>query len=191
MTKSGEIESIPSSDIKVGDFIKVEKDQRVTQFPTKISKSLKPNDKTKKKQVPADMVFLKTNDKTGASFIRTDQLDGETDWKLRRAVVATQKLSSEEQICSLDAYIYAEPPKKDIYSFVGNFCSGEKAEDVEPLTLENTLWSNTVLASGTVIGLVIYTGKETKSVLNTSAPGTKIGLLDKEINDFAKVFLLF
>lgn len=49
------------------------------------------------------------------------------------------------------------------------------------------LWANTVVASGRVIGLIVYTGKETRSVMNTSAPQTKVGRLDLEINNLAKV----
>jgi magnesium-transporting ATPase (P-type) len=58
---------------------------------------------------------------------------------------------------------------------------------VSPLTVENVLWSNTVLAAGSAIGFVIYTGAETRAVLNTSHPETKVGLLDLEINRLAKV----
>lgn len=47
-------------------------------------------------------------------------------------------------------------------------------KEVESLSVENTLWSNTVIASGTVIGLVTYTGRETRSVMNTSTPATKV-----------------
>jgi len=46
---------------------------------------------------------------------------------------------------------------------------------------------NTVLASGTAVGFVIYTGQETRAVMNTSHPETKIGLLDHEINKLSKV----
>ncbi|KDQ23963.1 hypothetical protein PLEOSDRAFT_7858, partial [Pleurotus ostreatus PC15] len=56
--------AIPSSSIRVGDLIVLEKNQRV----------------------PADVVLLRTSDSSGTCFIRTDQLDGETDWKLRVAV---------------------------------------------------------------------------------------------------------
>ena len=42
------------------------------------------------------------------------------------------------------------------------------------LNIENTLWSNTVVASGTVLGLVVYTGYETRSVMNTSQPTSKV-----------------
>lgn len=44
----------------------------------------------------------------------------------------------------------------------------------EPLSVENTLWSNTVLASGTAYGAIIYTGYETRSVMNTSKPHNKV-----------------
>lgn len=54
-------------------------------------------------------------------------------------------------------------------------CNFKKSE---PLSLENTLWSNTVLTSGSIIGLVIAIGKETKTALNSSSPRTKLGYLD-------------
>ena len=52
---------------------------------------------------------------------------------------------------------------------------GEAVE--EPLGVENTLWANTVLASGTAVGVVVYTGSETRSVMNTSAPRSKVKIL--------------
>ncbi|XP_013401092.1 probable phospholipid-transporting ATPase IIB [Lingula anatina] len=86
---------------------------------------------------------------------------------------------------------YAEKPQKDIHSFVGTFQrmdDGGKCED--PLSIENTLWANTVVASGTALGLVVYTGSETRSVMNTSAPKSKVGLLDLEVNTLTKVLFL-
>lgn len=58
---------------------------------------------------------------------------------------------------------------------------------VEPLSAENVLWSNTVLAAGSAVGFIVYTGSETRAVMNTSHPETKVGLLDLEINRLAKV----
>ncbi|EED77014.1 predicted protein, partial [Postia placenta Mad-698-R] len=49
--------SVPSSALRVGDLVLLEKNQRV----------------------PADLVLLRTSDHSGTCFIRTDQLDGETD----------------------------------------------------------------------------------------------------------------
>lgn len=44
----------------------------------------------------------------------------------------------------------------------------------DSLSIENTLWANTVVASGTALGVVIYTGCETRSVMNTSQPKSKV-----------------
>lgn len=58
---------------------------------------------------------------------------------------------------------------------------------ISPLTVDNMLLSNTVLAAGSAVGFVVYTGSETRAVMNTSHPESKIGLLDVEINNLAKV----
>uniref|UniRef100_A0A8C2IKF8 Phospholipid-transporting ATPase n=1 Tax=Cyprinus carpio TaxID=7962 RepID=A0A8C2IKF8_CYPCA len=127
----------------------------------------------------------------GSCFIRTDQLDGETDWKLRITVACTQRLPALGDLFSISAYVYAQKPQLDIHSFEGNFTR----EDCDPpihesLSIENTLWASTVVASGTVIGVVIYTGKEMRSVLNTSQSKNKVGLLDLELNRLTKALFL-
>ena len=93
----------------------------------------------------------------------------------------------------------ADPPIKDIHTFVGTFTIKSSPSQstnalpivpvptVEPLTAENMLWANTILAAGSAIGFVVYTGAETRVVMNTGHPKTKIGLLDLEINRLAKV----
>ncbi|KAF8491068.1 hypothetical protein F5888DRAFT_1866433 [Russula emetica] len=108
---------IPSSSIRVGDLVLLEKNQRVL----------------------ADLILLRTSDSSGTCFIRTDQLDGETDWKLRVAVPATQKLPFDYELLNLDAEIYgasliadyiplfvhtppipaADASSKDIHAFIG------------------------------------------------------------------------
>ncbi|XP_065084245.1 probable phospholipid-transporting ATPase IIA isoform X2 [Ochlerotatus camptorhynchus] len=157
-------EQVSSSKLKVGDIIIVEKDERV----------------------PADLILLRTSDKSGAVFVRTDMLDGETDWKLRLAVPATQKLPSHNDLFNMGASLYVEKPQRDIHTFIGTYSKLEGSED-EGLTVENTLWANTVVASGTAVGIVIYTGAETRSVMNNSQPRSKVGLLDLEINGLTKV----
>ncbi|XP_061903145.1 probable phospholipid-transporting ATPase IIB isoform X4 [Entelurus aequoreus] len=168
LTLRGKIQ-VKSSDIQVGDLIIVEKNQRI----------------------PADMIFMRTSEKNGACFIRTDQLDGETDWKLKVAVGCTQRLPAVGDLFSISAYVYAQEPQLDIHSFEGNFTREDAEPQVqESLSIENTLWASTVVASGTVIGVVIYTGKETRSVLNTSYAKNKVGMLDLELNRLTKALFL-
>lgn len=81
---------------------------------------------------------------------------------------------------------------KDIHTFYGilhlrSTEPGLSDESSIPLTVDNILWANTVLAAGSAIGLVVYTGKETRAVLNTSEPETKMGTLEAEVNKMAKV----
>mmetsp|Transcript_40933 Transcript_40933/g.47015 ORF Transcript_40933/g.47015 Transcript_40933/m.47015 type:complete len:105 (-) Transcript_40933:2157-2471(-) len=53
------------------------------------------------------------------------------------------------------------------------------------------MWANTVLASsGFVLGLVVYTGKQTKAQMNSQSPKSKVGLLDLEINFLSKVLFV-
>ena len=86
----------------------------------------------------------------------------------------------------------ADPPIKDIHTFYGvltlrSLNPGPSHELSVPLSAENVLWANTVLAAGSAVGLVVYTGKDTRAVLNTSEPETKMGTLEKEVNKIAKV----
>ncbi|XP_070368922.1 probable phospholipid-transporting ATPase IIB isoform X10 [Equus asinus] len=142
-------------------------------------------------RIPSDMVFLRTSEKAGSCFIRTDQLDGETDWKLKVAVSCTQRLPALGDLFSINAYVYAQKPQLDIHSFEGTFTREDSDPPVhESLSIENTLWASTIVASGTVIGVVIYTGKETRSVMNTSNPKNKVGLLDLELNQLTKALFL-
>ncbi|KAH9953263.1 hypothetical protein BC827DRAFT_1249463, partial [Russula dissimulans] len=57
---------------------------------------------------------------------------------------------------------------------------------LKPLSVE-VLWANTVPAEGSAIKFVHYTGLEARAVMNTSHPETKVGLLDLEISQLAKV----
>jgi len=120
----------------------------------------------------------------------TDQLDGETDWKLRKAVTITQNITDPndlQTLTELNGEIVANPPNDQIYDFKGVFesyaddrrrsGSKNKKEDLlgagsmnvadskkEALSLENTMWANTVLASsGYILGMIVYTGIESRA----------------------------
>ena len=180
--KGGNRRKITSAEIKIGDFIELNQNQRV----------------------PADMIVLKAftdsenegnnHDQSSAGnlFIRTDQLDGETDWKLRKAPPLTQKISNLESLLEFNGFIQCDPPSKMIYEFKGvlNVFTDNKNTLREALSLENTLWASTILASKKAIGIVIYTGKETRAQMNSSLPRGKVGMLDLEINTLNKILFV-
>lgn len=164
-------EIIQSKFLKIGDIVELKENQRV----------------------PADMVLLKTYNDSGENhtFIRTDQLDGETDWKLRKAPGLLQKMDVYD-IINLQGHIEYQPPSKKIYNFEGvlEFQETDGMIKKESLGLENTVWASTILASKKVIGVVIFTGDETRARMNSSVPKNKYGILDMELNRL-NIFLFF
>ncbi|KAL4738540.1 hypothetical protein BDV11DRAFT_189302 [Aspergillus similis] len=229
-------ESVPviikrSRDLKVGDVLKVRKNQRL------------PADVVILKSVSNDATVARGSQDVGAShnvdravnapsssapdqqatisasadqanissasdtFIRTDQLDGETDWKLRLPSVMSQALSLED---FTRLKITASGPDKRVNEFVGTIellppsgfydphvdKSGDRSQDGDeteqnnsaPLTIDNTAWANTVLASNTITyAVIIYTGSQTRAALSTSPSRSKVGLLEYEINNLTKI----
>lgn len=142
----------------------------------------------------------------GETFIRTDQLDGETDWKLRLGSPLTQSLDLSEFV---RVRVIAGKPDKKVNDFVGtiellpredlrydphlptdNESPQAQAASTQtaPLTIDNTAWANTVLASNaTTIAVIVYTGSQTRSALSTSQSRSKTGLLEYEINSLTKI----
>ncbi|KAI9802773.1 MAG: putative aminophospholipid-translocase [Piccolia ochrophora] len=160
-------------------------------------------------------------EEVGESFIRTDQLDGETDWKLRLASPLTQRLEMEEftrlrliagkpdrkvndfigsvELSSKTGYISAKPENQQRRT--STLSNGAMNDDDDrsahaetqtaPLTIDNTAWANTVLASNsTTLALVVYTGSQTRQALSTSPSRSKTGLLEYEINSLTKILCI-
>ena len=113
------------------------------------------------------MILLHTTDKIGGIFIKTDQLDGETDWKFREAIQYTQAITDPKKYIESQIRITANPPDKEIYDFKGYY-QVDADKPIEGLSLKNTLWANCIMASqGCVLGLVVYTGTETRFKMNS------------------------
>lgn len=140
---------------------------------------------------------LAFSNSSGCAFIQTHQLDGETDWKLREAIPFIQSFVSENlenenytEIRMLPVVFKVMEPSEKIDYFEGCF----KRKDInykENLFLQNTIWANSVLASGKILALVIYTGNESRMQINSEHPRTKISKLENELNLLSKFLFLF
>lgn len=232
-----------SKDLKVGDVVVLEKDQRVpadivvlrsaafervsavedsaetSSSPTLVDTCgyAKAPDSLLEHQAasghPLDNATTSSDPSGGGeAFIRTDQLDGETDWKLRLASPLAQTLPVSEYV---RLQVTAGKPDKRVNDFTGTIellprqsqaydphihksKEADRAESglpraaldstTSPLTIDNTAWANTVLASNTsVYAVVIYTGPQTRAALSTSPSRSKTGLLEHEINSLVKI----
>ena len=173
------------------------------------SSSLAPATMTAKRQTLVENPSASGESGTGETFIRTDQLDGETDWKLRLASTLTQTLDPQE---FTRLTVVAGKPAKSVNEFVGKVelrpskdslsnvrLSSDSGQIPGPaqailtasLTIDNTAWANTVIASSTIVlGLVVYTGAQTRQALSTSSSRSKVGLLELEINNLTKILCI-
>ncbi|KAI9149422.1 putative phospholipid-transporting ATPase NEO1 [Paramyrothecium foliicola] len=155
----------------------------------------------KGKEPATDTMDEASSGATGETFIRTDQLDGETDWKLRLASPLTQNLPTEELI---RLRVTGGKPDKKVNEFMGKVELLPTRQDAishhleseydesnsssAALSIDNTAWANTVIASqATTLAVIMYTGPQTRSALSTAPSRSKTGLLEYEINSLTKI----
>ncbi|EJD46372.1 phospholipid-translocating P-type ATPase [Auricularia subglabra TFB-10046 SS5] len=130
-------------------------------------------------QVPADMLVLATSDSDGLCFIETKNLDGETNLKPRRAVRATHALASEDDWASFRAAFDTDAPHSNLYVQNGLFTFGGgqvEATSINEFLLRGCAVRNTAW----VVGLVVFTGADSKIMLNGGDTPTKRSRIEKE-----------
>ncbi|KAI4958550.1 hypothetical protein J4E86_004154 [Alternaria arbusti] len=213
----------PSRSLRVGDVVKLGKDQRVPAdmvlLKSYSSENAAPIEDDSKAQSSSAALIdgMDTSDTakvdsatasgtSGEAFIRTDQLDGETDWKLRLTSPLTQNLDIGEYT---RLRVVAGKPDKKVNEFYGTVELPPKTQrhydphdneettsptEVQsaPLSIDNTIWANTVVASScSLLAVVVYTGPQTRQALSTSPSRSKTGLLELEINSLTKWLCIF
>ncbi|GAA6064566.1 hypothetical protein JCM10212_005628 [Sporobolomyces blumeae] len=158
---------------------------------------LKEND-----QIPADVVVLATSDSDGLCFVETKNLDGETNLKPRKSLKATAGIANEEDIEHAQFWVDSEPPHANLYSYNGVLRwrtrdekpgmehpvvegreRGLGEEMQEPVTINELLLRGCALRNTKwVIGLVLFTGADTKIMLNQGETPSKRSKIEKETN---------
>ncbi|KAF8221432.1 phospholipid-translocating P-type ATPase [Tricholoma matsutake] len=137
-------------------------------------------------QVPADIVVLSTSDADGMCYLETKNLDGETNLKPRRSVKATSTIMSEEDIQRSSFCLDSEPPHQNLYLYHGvlrynDTTTGEQKQ--EPVTINELLLRGCAIRNTNwVIGLVLFTGADTKIMLNSGDTPSKQSKIEKETN---------
>jgi phospholipid-translocating ATPase len=137
-------------------------------------------------QVPADIVVLSTSDPDGLCYLETKNLDGETNLKVRKAVRATSSISSEEDLERSSFVLDSEPAHQNLYLYFGvlRYKDATTGEDKqEPVTINEFLLRGCAVRNTSwVIGLVVFTGADTKIMLNGGDAPTKRSKIEVETN---------
>ena len=137
---------------------------------------------------PADLVLLASSEPQGMCNIETSNLDGETNLKIRSGIPLTfESLGSEEQLRQMSSVIECEEPNRNLYEFNGNIRLGRG--DMTPLAPSSVLLRGSKLMNTRwIYGVVIYTGHETKLLMNSNRAPLKRSNIDK-ITNYQIIFL--
>ncbi|KHJ46745.1 phospholipid-translocating P-type ATPase, flippase [Trichuris suis] len=122
------------------------------------------------------------------AYIETSNLDGETNLKLRKGSPRTAGLLTHEALYHFTGAVECEAPHRRLYEFTGTLKpTNDLAVPLGPdqlllrgAVLKNTLW---------IFGLVVYTGHETKLMLNSNTAPLKRSNVDRVTNN--QILMLF
>ena len=136
-------------------------------------------------EIPADIVILTADSRSqgGLCYVSTANLDGETDLKLKHAIFGAE---NTEVFRKCQGDVWAEAPQNKLYSFNGRLEVIFPAVAVSQyiLNVDNVLLRGCVIKNtNEVIGLVIYTGRDTRIMMNSHATTpSKLSNLERAIN---------
>jgi phospholipid-translocating ATPase len=156
--------------VQVGDFLRIYNDD----------------------QIPADVVILATSDPEGACYIETKNLDGETNLKLRHALRCGQRLKHARDCERAEFIIESEPPQPNLYQYsaVARWTQQNPKqpdstgqEMAEPISINNMLLRGCNLRNTEwILGIVVFTGPDTKIMLNSGITPSKRSRIARELN---------
>ncbi|KFK43333.1 hypothetical protein AALP_AA1G111300 [Arabis alpina] len=149
---------IPWRKLQVGDIIKIKKDGFF----------------------PADLLFLSSTNPDGICYVETANLDGETNLKIRKALERTWDYLPSERASEFKGEIQCEQPNNSLYTFTGNLVVEKQTLPLSPdqLLLRGCSLRNTEY----IVGAVIFTGHETKVMMNAMNAPSKRSTLEKKLD---------
>lgn len=147
-------------DVRVGDFVKIMDNE----------------------PFPADILICSTSEDENVAFVETKNLDGETNLKSRHGVPALSHL--RDAAACADKHnsfqINGDRPDMDMYRLNANVSVGGV---ISPVDMSMTFLRGTVLRNTRwAIGVVLYTGLDTKIVLNSGGTPSKRSRVEKQMN---------
>ena len=147
-------------DLRVGDFVKIMDHE----------------------SIPADVLICATSEDENVAFVETKNLDGETNLKSRHAVSALTHLNSAAACADPKNVFRIECDRPEVQ--MHKFATAVSINDERfPADLQTTLLRGTVLRNTAwVIGIVMYTGFDTKLALNSGGTPSKRGKVERQMN---------
>ncbi|KAF4978585.1 hypothetical protein FZEAL_5057 [Fusarium zealandicum] len=143
-------------------------------------------------ELPADVIILSTSDPDGACYVETKNLDGETNLKVRQAVRCGRSLKHAKDCERAEFMIESEAAQPNLYKYnaaikwhqsVPGYPDDEPELMTEPITIDNLLLRGCNLRNTEwIVGVVVYTGHDTKIMMNAGMTPTKRARIAREMN---------
>lgn len=156
--------------VQVGDFVRLYNDE----------------------EIPADVIVLATSSDDGACYVETKNLDGETNLKVRNALHCTRDIRHARHCERAEFVIESEGAHSNLYAYNAvirwqqyNAKDPEAPtyEMMEPISINNLLLRGCQLRNTEwVLGVVAFTGEETKIMINSGITPSKRARISKELN---------
>jgi phospholipid-translocating ATPase len=131
---------------------------------------------------PADILLCVTSEDEDVAFVETKNLDGETNLKSRHGVPALSHLRDAAACADRNNsfQINCDRPDTDMYRLNANVDVGGV---MSPIDLSMTLLRGTVLRNTRwAIGVVMYTGLDTKIAMNSGGTPSKRSKVERQMN---------
>ncbi|OMJ91440.1 hypothetical protein SteCoe_6020 [Stentor coeruleus] len=142
---------------------------------------------------PADIVVLGTKNER-VFFLDTSGISGETDLMQKKAVSEShgliQSLDRDYVLSKMAGIVSFEQPNNDFSKFRGKLKLTGHPRAIELYSQNLAYRGSTLYGTEWVIGIILYTGLETKTYLNISSPPRKTSRLEKKINIWVLYLLL-
>lgn len=134
---------------------------------------------------PADLVLLKSSEPKGLCYVETKNLDGETNLKHKTAEKTLNRMfQREDAIDRFSARLICEEANDLIYKFEGTiFMAPAGSDNKVSLSSENLLLRGSSLRNTEyVLGFIVYSGHQTKIMMNSTNARFKMSKIEKETN---------
>ncbi|KAI1408099.1 phospholipid-translocating P-type ATPase [Hypoxylon sp. FL1857] len=139
-------------------------------------------------ELPADIIVLATSDSDGACYVETKNLDGETNLKVRQALRCGRSLKHARDCERAQFLVESEPPQANLYKYNGaikweQMMANGPREMSEPITIDNLLLRGcNIRNTDWVLGVVLFTGHDTKIMMNAGVTPSKRARIARELN---------
>uniref|UniRef100_A0A8D0HF46 Phospholipid-transporting ATPase n=1 Tax=Sphenodon punctatus TaxID=8508 RepID=A0A8D0HF46_SPHPU len=166
--KDGRFKATKWKDIKVGDIIRLKKNNFV----------------------PADILLLSSSEPNSLCYVETAELDGETNLKFKMSLEVTDRyLQEENAMAEFDGLIECEEPNNRLDKFTGTLLwrNVRYPLDADKILLRGCKIRNTDFCHG----VVIFAGADTKIMKNSGKTRFKRTKIDSLMNYMVYTIFVF